>query len=151
MSNDAKLDNIHSNTKKVGRSNKPINISGNSTNNQCSEKGKRPTKNITYATEQKEISKKILSILGIDNNNKIFYINDINEDPEKVNQIISLENDIKKYFKCGTWTYFAKQIPMPWLSLTRSVLKYTGYDVKSVSVRLNETIKVIKKGFLVNI
>ena len=77
-------------------------------------------------------------------------IDNINNDQDKVSQIINLENDIKKYFKCGRWSYFAKQAPFPWLSLIKSVFKAVGINIKLFTVK-DKTIDFVKRGFVVDI
>jgi hypothetical protein len=137
--------------KKPGRPKKIIQVPKNKQDNQDKE-NKRGylAKNIAYAKEQKELADKVLDILGISETNKVFYIGDIDE--EKVKQIIALEGDVRRYFKCGTWTYFAKTVPIPWLSLAKSVLKATGVNFKFISSdQSSKVVKIIKKGFSIEL
>jgi hypothetical protein len=85
-----------------------------------------PKKVCQYTLERKEILDKILTILGIDNENKCFKLDEITEEKEK--SIYGLEKEIKKYYKTTGWNcYKQKDITNRWLSLTRSILKeYNG-------------------------
>lgn len=111
----------------------------------------RPNKNNIYKNEQKEILDRVLNLLGLNENNNIFYIQDIEADKSKVEQIIALVNDVKKYFPSSGWCYFVKKnLPHPWFSLVRSILKVSGYKLTSASLKNNHTRLVIKTGLLVS-
>lgn len=85
-----------------------------------------PKKVCQYTSERKEILDKILTILGIDEENKIFRLEEITE--EKQDQIYSMDKEIKKYYKTTGWNYYKqKDLTNRWLSLIRSLLKeYSG-------------------------
>jgi hypothetical protein len=85
-----------------------------------------PKKVCQYISERKEILDKILTILGIDDENKIFRLEEISEENQET--IYKLEKEIKKYFKTTGWNcYKQKDIVNRWLSLIRSILKeYNG-------------------------
>ena len=70
-------------------------------------------------------------ILGINESNNLIYFYDIDNSPDKQKQIYDLADDVKKYFKCGTWAYFTKagQDERQYLSLIRSIYRNMGYDV----------------------
>jgi hypothetical protein len=112
-------------------------------------KGGRPNKNNTYKAEQKAVLDKLLNILGITETNKVFYIQDIEPDKNKIDQIIALESDVKKYYVCGKWTYFNKTVPLPWLSLAKSIIKHTGMNFKANSIR-DGFGKTLKNGLLIS-
>jgi hypothetical protein len=109
----------------------------------------RPIKSVLYEKERKEILKKILNTLEISDENKIFFIEDIEKNEEKKKQICNTLPDVKKYFSCAHWTVILYDTPQPWLSLTRSVLKECKLAFNSLSLKDNTIKKIIKTGMLV--
>jgi hypothetical protein len=107
----------------------------------------RPDKDNIYVRQQHEILDKLLKILGITATNKIFYCEDLDDNKKK--QILDLSNDVKKYFKAGKWPVFNKEISEKntYLSLTKSILKAMGKDIKYFSHR-DSTIT--QRGFIVS-
>ena len=74
--------------------------------------------------ERTEILNKILQILEINENNKSFFLQDIDNNLEKQELIYNLEPDIKKYFITGKWNCFkTKDTKRKWLSIIRCLLK----------------------------
>lgn len=69
---------------------------------------KKPTKKELYQKERHEVLTKLNQIVGINEANNIIYLYDIDNSLDKQKQISDLSDDVKKYFKCGTWAYFAK-------------------------------------------
>ena len=113
-------------------------------------KGGRPSKNL-YKKEQEEILKKLLDILEITDKNTSFFIEDLDANTETKNKILSLKDDAHKYFISGKWSIFAKKnIPKPWLSLAKSILKASGYTVKGFNVQDNITRKNFKHGIMLS-
>lgn len=92
---------------------------------------KKQTKKELYSQERLNLLNKLNNILGVTNTNNIIYLYDIDNFPEKQKQIDDLKYDIKKYFKCGTWSYFTKEGSRQYLSLIRCFYKEMGYDVTS--------------------
>jgi len=89
-------------------------------------------KKFRYVNERKELTKKLLQLLKVDNNNKIFNTIDINEDTQKA--IIDMVPEIKKYFNIGQWYYFQNNKNIkdrPYLSITKSLLKDMNIFVTS--------------------
>ncbi|ARF08029.1 hypothetical protein Catovirus_1_79 [Catovirus CTV1] len=112
----------------------------------------RPNKNEKYKNERKEVLDKLLKILDINENNKIFYVEDLENNAVKKEQIQNLIGDIKQYFSCSMWVYFAKkEVSWPLTSISRSILKSMNVKVTTVALRDNETNKIAKKGFKVHI
>ncbi len=97
------------------------------------DKGGRPKKELKYEKERKEVLDKLLKILNINKENTIFYVNDLQNDENKQKQILNLEFNVKKYFSCGKWSYFSKEnIPCPYLSLTKSILKDMNINMSMI-------------------
>lgn len=114
--------------------------------------GGRIPKEVKYVQERKEVLDKLLKILGINGTNKVFYVDDLEKDEAKQKKILDLVDDVKQYFSCGKWVYFAKKdISMPYASLSRSILKDTKTKVTTVSLKDNETQKTEKKGFKIHL
>ncbi len=106
-------------------------------------KGGRPSK-AQYATERKEICDKLLNILGITKENRVFYFDDLDSNIDKQQLILDMKPDIKKYFVCGKWTVFAKETDKPYASLARAILKAS--NIKTASIYLmDEKNKNVKK------
>jgi hypothetical protein len=87
------------------------------------------TKKEKFEKEQLEIVARLNSILGLNEKNNKFILEELKGDEEKQKQIIGLEEDVKKYFACRGWAYFNKDVDTKWLSLMRSIYKSTGYEV----------------------
>ncbi len=121
---------------------------GDEENNINKKKG-RPNKAEIYDKERKQILKKILEILEINNNNRIFFIEDIEKNDNKKNQILETLPEVKKYFSCAHWTVVLYDTPQQWLSLTRSVLKDCKLYYNSLSLKDNTVKKIIKTGMLI--
>jgi hypothetical protein len=83
-----------------------------------------------YEKEQQEIVRKLNGILGLDEKNNKFVLEELKQDEEKQKQIIGLEEDVKKYFACTRWTYYNKVVDNKWLSLLKAIYKNTNYDVQ---------------------
>ena len=108
-------------------------------------KGGRPSKKIKYASEQKEILNRLFIILGIIDRNKVFYLDDIEAEAKKQQDILNLIPDVKKYFNCGTWTCFTnKEMPNQYISLVKYILKDMNIKTASISM-MNEKNKNLKK------
>jgi hypothetical protein len=106
----------------------------------------RPRKVEKFAAERKIILDKLLTILGINKENPIFYFEDLDE--TKQLEIMNLKDDVKKYFKSGAWSVFTKYIARPHLSLCRSILKASGLKTRHVSFKNSKTKLMEKQGLL---
>ncbi|ARF08462.1 hypothetical protein Catovirus_1_512 [Catovirus CTV1] len=115
------------------------------------EKGRIP-KEVKYVKERKEVLNRLLTILGINDKNKTFFIHDLENDEVKKGQMLELVNDVKTYFSCSMWVYFAKKNVPNWCtSLAKSILKDMKVKITSVSIRDNETNRVDKKGIKIHL
>jgi hypothetical protein len=83
-----------------------------------------------YAKEQQEIVDRLNKIIGLDEKNNKFVLEELKADEAKQKQIIGLEEDVKKYFACTRWTYFNKEVDNKWLSLLKAIYKNTNNDVQ---------------------
>jgi len=93
---------------------------------------KRSTKKELYKKERKEILNKINKILGINEDNNIIYLYDIENDENKKEQILALSESVKKYFKAGNWAlYRDEESKDNHFLLCKSVYKEMDYSVTS--------------------
>jgi hypothetical protein len=82
-----------------------------------------------YGVEQAGVANKLNEILGINEKNNKFILEEFNMDREKQEMVIGLEEEVKKYFAYADWGYFKKLVENRSLSLARTIYKNTGYDV----------------------
>lgn len=88
-----------------------------------------------YPNERQDVLNRLYTILGITETNKIFYLDELEKDVNKQNQIIALVPDVKKYFAYGMWSYFAKPqlTDKRYLSLAKSIIKDMEHKIYSVT------------------
>lgn len=104
-------------------------------------------KKMKFRAERELILNKMKKILGIEENADIlkFYLYDIESDPDKISQIMSLKDDIGKYFTSKNNAIYRNEekVKKPHTALIRLVFKEEGYEIftSSRSVRVNNTIK----------
>jgi hypothetical protein len=103
-----------------------------------------------YLTEREEICNKIISILGLKEDNT-FLLCELDEDIEKQNKIIDLKEEIQKYFACSTISSFKPnfECKRPYLNIIRSILRKQNYNFvgNDYTIKINnipkKTIKYI--------
>jgi len=95
-----------------------------------------PKKVEQFANERIQVLNQMLQILGINEQNNMFSLHKLDGDINKQNEIIGLEDDIKKYFLCGEWTCFKKKdsCKRRWLSMIKYVVKDMGYQMTSSNI-----------------
>jgi hypothetical protein len=103
-----------------------------------------------YLTEREEICNKIISILGLKEDNT-FLLCELDEDIEKQNKIMGLKEEIQKYFACSTISSFKPnfECKRPYLNIIRSILRKQNYNFvgNDYTIKINnipkKTIKYI--------
>lgn len=107
-------------------------------------KGER-CKKYKYINERKAITKKLLELLHIDNNNKIFNSYDLDHNEETQKAILNMIPDIERYFTVAGWSYYRKDNNQnrPYISITKSVLKDMKINVVSASKKKRIGDKII--------
>ncbi len=98
-------------------------------------------KNDRYKADQLLVVEKLNQILGINESNNKFILEELNSDEEKQKKIIGLEEDVKKYFLYGNWGYFKKLVANESMSLVRSIYKNTGYEMQYKKRIINGVMK----------
>jgi hypothetical protein len=66
---------------------------------------------------------------------------ELREDKEKLEKIMGLIEEVKKYFAYNTWSYFKVGVDKEAISLMRSIYKRTGYDVIYRKKKINGELK----------
>ena len=101
-----------------------------------------PKKIDKYQNERQNVINRVFEILGINERNNMFGLHELDNNKEKQDQILALEPDIKKYFLCGTWTYFKydDNIKRRPLSLIKSLMKDMNYNITSTRKTQNAEV-----------
>ena len=108
-------------------------------------KGGRPSKKDKFDDERQIIVNKLNNILGINNENKIIYLYDIDNDTNKQNEILALRDDIRRVFTAGNWPVFSKNIKTrQYLSLMKSVYKDMGINFVSTAKNIQRNGKSMR-------
>jgi len=90
-----------------------------------------------------EIKNKLLSLLAITDDNKVFYLYIIDDNEELRNKILELDKECSEYFPVGAWTYFRnkkneKITDRPYLTLIRNIFNLC--DVKYINKQTSTII-----------
>lgn len=107
-------------------------------------KGERG-KQYKYVNERKAIVRKLLELLHIDNNNKMFNSYDLDHNEETQKAILSMIPDVEKYFSVAGWSYYRKDNNQtrPYISITKSILKDMKINVISASKKKRIDDKIL--------
>ena len=99
-----------------------------------------------YNEDRLFILDKIKNILGLTEENMIFYLHDIDNDKEKQSEIEDLKPIIETCFKSKNSAVFMpgdKQAIRPYMSLIRLVFKEMGYNIVVTSVTIYRNQKSV--------
>ena len=84
-----------------------------------------------YQKERAEILQEVFRILGIDENNNKFFLDDLDNDIQKQNDIIGIMEPVRKYFICGKWSCFVNiNVKRYWFSMIKYILKEFDYKLE---------------------
>jgi len=102
-------------------------------------------KKIRYKKERKEILDKIYEIIGINENNKIFYTHEIDLDENKKQKIEELIPEIKKNFSVSSWICLnnSRKMNKKHVSIVRYILKDMLIDYSSMPCKMKKNDKFI--------
>jgi hypothetical protein len=108
--------------------------------NGINQKNKNRLKTLNYENERKVVLASILEIIGINNDNKIFYshILDFNKDIQE--KLLALDDEIERVFNVVTWALYKpntrNNIERRYLSIVKCVLKAMNINFGSVSMKM---------------
>ena len=82
-----------------------------------------------YQSEREEICNKLINILNLPED-KTFLLSELDEDIEKQNKILSMKEEIQKYFAVSTISSFKPnfECKRPYLNIIRSILRMQKYE-----------------------
>jgi hypothetical protein len=95
-------------------------------------KAGRKKKTDKYNTERLDILNKIKDILGVTQENNVFYLHDIDTNPNKQQHVNVLKSQIETCFKSKNSAVFMpddKKAIRPYMSLIRLVFKELGFNI----------------------
>ena len=100
-----------------------------------------------YKDEQIKLSNKIIDILDLDENNQVILYH-LDNDEKKINKIMELIPEIRKYFSFRDISGLEKTetVKRPWLSIIRQITKIThtmSYKDKQLSINNNKIRSII--------
>ena len=97
-------------------------------------------KRLNYIEEKKSVSNKILELIGITDTHKTFYIHLLDENKDAQNEILKLDDEIKRIFTVSSWNAYkpgSDKMERRYLSIVKSVLKATDVKYSSASLKMN--------------
>lgn len=100
----------------------------------------RQKKEVQYKNERENICERIIKILNLDEDN-CFMLSDIEDNPEKQQQIIDLKPEIQQYFVVSSINEFkpkVEQTKRPYINIARTILKQQGYSFESSTAWLKQ-------------
>ena len=65
----------------------------------------RRNKKTFYSNERDNILQQLKNLMDLNNDNTIL-LNKLHDNQELINKLISITDDIKKYYRCSAWGYF---------------------------------------------
>ena len=102
-------------------------------------------KNILYKQEREQLFVTLQNIIGITNNNFIFY--DLEQDEDKKKKILALLDDIKKFYRYDNYHSILTAKKNKWFLVMKFIYRKNGYSfyTKKYEVIKNDNkIKTIR-------
>ena len=96
-----------------------------------------------YIDERKDVLRRLYEILQITETNKIFF-SDFVDREDITNAIMTLEEDIVKYYNVSTWASFKKNVTLKngrSLSMVKSILKDMDIKIEKLNTRVKRNPK----------
>ena len=73
----------------------------------------------------------VFRILEVNENNNKFFLDNLDNNIQKQNDIIGIMEHVRKYFICGKWTCFVNiNVKRYWFSLIKYILKEFNYKLE---------------------
>jgi len=89
----------------------------------------KPSKEQRYTKERQELIEKLNMIIGIDEKQNSVFLYDLENNEILKEKLVELsKNEIKRYYKCGTWSYYTRD-NKDVLVLLRNIYKDDGYEI----------------------
>jgi len=83
-----------------------------------------------FNDERNNIVQQIFDILQINDNNNTFLLHELDYNFDKQNQILLLENNVKKFFAVSSWAcFYNKNVKRKFMSIIKNVLRDMNYDI----------------------
>jgi len=125
-------------------------ISNGNTSDISNEKKRRNklTKAQQYKEERQKIVLELEKLMGLTENNRGILLYDLEHNEQLKEYLKEQIDNIKKYYKCGTWNYFVNQHTkegeqLSEISLLKAIFKDDRYEI--ISRKKIKTIDNIKK------
>lgn len=105
----------------------------------------RRNKKLFYHNERNEILNKLIQLMNFNNDKSILLVQ-LKDNQELINYLISITDNIKKYYRCSTWGYFVSinngEIGDE-ISLLKAIFKDHGYRIfsKDITTEYNNVKK----------
>jgi hypothetical protein len=96
-----------------------------------------------YIDERKDVLRRLYEILQITDTNKIFF-SDFVDREDITNAIMTLEEDVIKYYNVSTWASFKKNVTLKngrSLSMVKSILKDMDIKIEKLNTRVKRNPK----------
>lgn len=112
----------------------------------------RRNKKLFYHNERNEILNKLIQLINF-NDDKSILLAQLKDNQELINYLISITDNIKKYYRCSTWGYFVSinngEIGDE-ISLLKAIFKDHGYRIfsKDITTEYNNVKKDILRSIL---
>lgn len=105
----------------------------------------RRNKKLFYHNQRNEILNKLIQLINF-NDDKSILLAQLKDNQELINYLISITDNIKKYYRCSTWGYFVSinngEIGDE-ISLLKAIFKDHGYRIfsKDITTEYNNVKK----------
>lgn len=105
----------------------------------------RRNKKLFYHNERNEILNKLIQLMNFNNDKSILLVQ-LKDNQELINYLISITDNIKKYYRCSTWGYFVSinnGENADEISLLKAIFKDHGYRIfsKDITAEYNNVKK----------
>ena len=107
----------------------------------------RKNKKLFYHNERNQILNKLIQLINFnDDKNKSILLAQLKDNQQLINYLISIVDDIKKYYRCSTWGYFVDinngEIG-DGISLLKAIFKDHSYKIfsKDITTEYNNVKK----------
>ncbi len=114
----------------------------------------RRNKKQLYDKERNDIINKLNQLIGLNQNNNSVLLQELRDNNELKQELISMKDDIKKYYRCCRWGYFVSENngkKGDEISLLRAIYKEHNYKIptQEVLIEYNGIKKKYQKLFFI--